>query len=152
MQLKNSHKVVCFGEVLWDILPTGAIPGGAPMNVAYHLYKLNKNPALITRIGSDSQGLKLKNIFSEYGLCTDYFQVDMKNETGKVFAKLKDDNEVEYDIVRPSAWDYIGYKEDIEELVKNSEYFVYGSLAARNKESKATLFSLLEVAPIKVWI
>ena len=39
----NKHQVVCFGEVLWDILPTGAVPGGAPMNVAYHLQKLNKN-------------------------------------------------------------------------------------------------------------
>jgi len=36
---KNLHQVVCFGEVLWDILPTGATPGGAPMYVAWHLKK-----------------------------------------------------------------------------------------------------------------
>ena len=53
------HKVVCFGEVLWDILPGGAVPGGAPMNVAYHLHKQLKNPVLITRIGNDNEGGKL---------------------------------------------------------------------------------------------
>jgi fructokinase len=42
----HKHQVVCFGEVLWDIFPSGAVPGGAPMNVAYHLHKQNKNPAL----------------------------------------------------------------------------------------------------------
>jgi sugar/nucleoside kinase (ribokinase family) len=72
----NKHQIVCFGEVLWDILPTGAVPGGAPMNVAYHLQKLNKNPALITRIGIDKRGQDLMNIFSQQDVCTDFFQVD----------------------------------------------------------------------------
>jgi fructokinase len=31
--------VVCYGEILWDILPDKSLPGGAPMNVAYHLKK-----------------------------------------------------------------------------------------------------------------
>jgi fructokinase len=31
----NKHKAACFGEALWDVLPSGAVPGGAPMNVAY---------------------------------------------------------------------------------------------------------------------
>lgn len=31
-------EVICFGEVLWDVFPDGKKPGGAPMNVAYHLH------------------------------------------------------------------------------------------------------------------
>ena len=89
----NKHQVVCFGEVLWDILPTGAVPGGAPMNVAYHLQKLNKNPALITRIGSDKRGQDLMNIFSQQDVCTDFFQVDNEYETGKVYAKPNHHND-----------------------------------------------------------
>ncbi|MDB5205493.1 MAG: hypothetical protein JWR72_568, partial [Flavisolibacter sp.] len=54
--------VVCFGEVLWDILPSGPLPGGAPMNVAYHLKKLGINPALITKVGRDDYGRKLTAI------------------------------------------------------------------------------------------
>src|SRR6185436_969141 len=102
---KNIHEVVCFGEVLWDILPSGAVPGGAPMNVAYHLNKLKMNPAVITRVGSDEKGKGLVNIFSGQGVCTDFFQVDYEYETGKVFAKPNEHNEVVYDIVMPVAWD-----------------------------------------------
>ena len=45
----NSNPVVCFGEMLWDVLPAGAKPGGAPMNVAYHLQKFGLWPAVISR-------------------------------------------------------------------------------------------------------
>src|SRR6478672_1126011 len=102
MEDGNSHKVVCFGEVLWDILPSGAVPGGAPMNVAYHLHKQQKNPAVITSIGID--------------------------EKGKVYAKPNEHNEVVYDIVMPVAWDYIKWEDDYEALVSNAPFFVFGSL------------------------
>ena len=150
MPNKNRHRVVCFGEVLWDILPSAAVPGGAPMNVAYHLQKLNKNPALITRIGMDDKGQELMNIFSGHGVCTDYFQVDDKYETGKVFANPNEYNEVVYDIVKPVAWDFIAWDNAFTELLPNAEFFVFGSLAARNKASKDTLFRLLEIARNKV--
>ena len=150
MPNKNIHKVVCFGEVLWDILPSAAVPGGAPMNVAYHLQKLIKNPALITRIGMDDKGQELMNIFSGHGVCTDYFQVDDKYETGKVFASPNEYNEVVYDIVKPVAWDFIAWDNAFIELLANAEFFVFGSLAARNKASKDTLFRLLEIARNKV--
>ncbi len=150
MENNNEHKVVCFGEVLWDILPTGSVPGGAPMNVAYHLHKQQKNPALITSIGADKKGEELIKIFSDYGVCTDFFQVDYEHETGKVFAAPNQHNEVVYDIVKPVAWDFIKREDDYETLVANSIYFIFGSLASRNQESKKTLLQLLEIAENKV--
>ena len=150
MENNSDHKVVCFGEVLWDILPAGAVPGGAPMNVAYHLHKQQKNPALITSIGIDEKGEQLVKIFSDYGICTDFFQVDYEHETGKVFAEPNEHNEVVYDIVKPVAWDYIKWEDDFENLVSNANYFVFGSLASRNNVSKKTLFQLLEYAENKV--
>jgi fructokinase len=147
---KNIHKVVCFGEVLWDVLPSGAVAGGTPMNVAYHLQKLNKNPAVITRIGIDNKGQQLMNIFSGHGVCTDFFQVDNKYETGKVFADPNEYNEMVYDIMKPAAWDFIGWDDAFTELISDADFFVFGSLAARNKVSKDTLFQLLETAKNKV--
>jgi len=146
----NNHNVVCFGEVLWDILPSGAVPGGAPMNVAYHLHKQQKDPAVITSIGIDEKGEELINIFSHYGVCTDFFQVNYDHETGKVYAEPNERNEVVYDIVKPVAWDFIKWEDSHENLVSNAEFFVYGSLAARNQFSKKTLFMLLEKAKTKV--
>ena len=150
--MKNSdhHKVVCFGEVLWDILPSGPVPGGAPMNVTYHLHKQQKNPALITRIGIDDKGKELINIFSDQGVCTEFFQVDYEYETGKVYAEPNEHNEVVYDIVKPVAWDFIAWEDGFTDLVSNAGFFVFGSLAARNKQSKKTLLRLLESAKNKV--
>lgn len=150
MESTLNQQVVCFGEVLWDIFPSGAVPGGAPMNVAYHLHKQNKNAALITKIGKDDEGEELSNIFSARGMCTNFFQVDEVYETGKVFARLNTDNEVTYDIVHPVAWDYIKWDDAFKPLVEEADFFVFGSLAARNEISKNTLFSLLEIAKNKV--
>jgi fructokinase len=146
----NKHPIVCFGEVLWDILPSGAVPGGAPMNVAYHLQKLNKNPALITRVGIDKRGQDLMNIFSQQGVCTDFFQVDNEYETGKVYTNPTEQNEVVYDIVKPVAWDFIAWDDTFTEVIENADFFVFSSLAARNKVSCETLFQLLELAKNKV--
>lgn len=119
------------------------------MNVAYHLQKLGKNPALITRVGFDDMGEKLVNICSGYGICTDYFQIDYKVVTGKVYAEFKEHNEVSYNIIKPVAWDFIQWEDDFVPLLQHSEYLVFGSLITRNKQSKNTLFKCLEVAKTK---
>jgi fructokinase len=146
----SNYDVVCFGEVLWDLLPDKSLPGGAPMNVAYHLKKLGSNPALITRIGLDDHGKKLVDILSTSGLSTEFFQMDYDHSTGLVYAKPNEHNEVVYDIVLPSAWDFIEWNRTISDVVKSAEFFVYGSLTCRSKASRETLYQLLDVAKTKV--
>ena len=150
METNAVHKVVCYGEVLWDILPAGALPGGAPMNVAYHLEKLGCNPALITRIGIDEWGKELLNGLAAQGVCTDYFYIDYETPTGLVYARPNEQNEVTYDIVSPSAWDYIDWHDEMAGLLQQAAYFVYGSLTSRSKTSRETLYRLLETAKTRV--
>jgi fructokinase len=57
---------------------------------------------------------------------------------------------MEYDIVAPVAWDVIEWNDDMPGLFNSSNYFVFGSLIARNTTSRDTLFRLLEVAKNKV--
>jgi fructokinase len=137
---------VCFGEILWDILPSGAKPGGAPMNVAYHLKKLGIDPLLITKVGLDDYGRKLIDLLGASSIDTDYFQIDDTAKTGVVYAKPNEFNEVVYDIVYPVAWDFINLEDEVKILVGKSKYFIYGSLIARNKKSRETLYELLELA------
>lgn len=146
----QQHEVICFGEILWDVMPAGAEPGGAPMNVAYHLHKNGLQPALITSIGNDESGQKLKALFAERGLCTDYFFTDELQQTGIVYAHADANNDMTYDIVQPVAWDFIPYSEQLATLVSNAGYFVYGSLAARSEVSRYSLLALLNVARTKV--
>lgn len=150
MDPTSQHPVVCFGEVLWDILPNAELPGGAPMNVAYHLKKLGSNPALITKIGIDDYGKSLVDILSVGGVSTEFFQVDYSRSTGLVYANTNDHNEVIYDLVYPSAWDFIEWNDEYEPLLTKADFFVFGSLTSRNKESRDTLYELLEIANTKV--
>jgi len=150
MKQSSQAEVVCFGEVLWDILPSGPLPGGAPMNVAYHLKKLGAASALISRVGVDDYGKDLIKIFSLQGLSTEYVDVDYEHDTGLVYANPNEHNEVVYDIVFPSAWDFIGWNDEFSSLVENSKFFVYGSLTSRSKTSRNTLERLLEIAKTKV--
>ncbi|HXR84089.1 MAG TPA: carbohydrate kinase [Hanamia sp.] len=145
----STFPVVCYGEILWDYLPQGKLAGGAPVNVAYHLKQLGKNPAVITRIGEDEEGKELKESLEQKKIETDFFQTDSIYSTGKVIADIKD-HEVVYDIVKPVAWDFIEWKEEYFSLIKESKYFVFGSLVSRNEASRKTLFQCLEVANKKV--
>ena len=144
------HKVVCFGEILWDVLPSGAKPGGAPMNVAYHLNNMGLYSAVISTVGKDKWGDDLIQILKGWEITTAYMQTSSQHPTGLVNAHVKENNEVEYDIVFPAAWDFIQANEELIKLVGSSDYFVFGSLAARNEATRNTLHQLLEVANTKV--
>lgn len=149
-QPMQKHQAVCYGELLWDLLPSGPQPGGAPMNVAYHLHKLGCNPAMITRIGIDERGRKLLDILNDKGVCTDYIQLDYDVPTGIVNAVQDAQGDMQYDIVSPAAWDHILPDTATTDMVAATGYFVFGSLITRNKTSQATLFELLEAANTKV--
>ena len=143
--------VVCFGEVLWDILPTGKQPGGAPFNVAVHLHQLGQPAALISRVGDDELGRELLAFIEAKGLGTAQVQHDHAYPTGVVKANVDDAHEVRYEIVQPVAWDHIQYEADLAALLAQAGVLVYGSLAARQEGSRATLLRLLESSAFKVF-
>ncbi len=145
------HKIVCFGEMLWDMLPDGELPGGAPMNVAIHLKYQGLNPVVISRVGHDDQGRKLTDYLAKKGVQSQWVQVDETHETGVVLVNVSNRSEVTYDIVQPVAWDYIEMKPGFEEVVAQSDYFIFGSLAARSPDTRTTLLALLKVAKQKVF-
>ena len=148
--MESTPRVICYGEILWDILANGEVPGGAPMNVAYHLNKLGHLPAVITRIGNDERGQKLIDLLKGKNIPVLYVQHDKLLPTGIVYATPNELMEMKYDIVAPVAWDVIEWQEDFDELFNDNTYFVYGSLIARNTTSRNTLFKLLDLPGIKV--
>lgn len=147
--MKKSN-IICFGEMLWDMLPTGKMPGGAPMNVAIHLKNFGNNAMVISRVGTDDLGSELIEFVKGNGLNTQFIQHGQTHLTGVVKVNMDDKNEVSYKIVKPVAWDYIMLEDEALNAVKNSDCFVFGSLSARSEQTFDTLKKLLEVAPIKV--
>ncbi|MDJ1466582.1 carbohydrate kinase family protein [Xanthocytophaga flava] len=143
--------IVCFGEILWDVLPTSKQPGGAPMNVAADLRNFGVNAQLISRVGNDELGNELIDFLKQKGIPTELVQTGQSHLTGVAKANVSDANEVTYKIVQPVAWDYIQLTQSMEQTVKQSNFFVYGSLVARSQQSHETLLSLLKIAPHKVF-
>lgn len=142
--IMKPYQVACFGEVLWDILPDKKLPGGAPMNVAYHLQKLGVPVAMISSTGDDADGDALRQVMQLLQLDTTFIQRDPAHETGKVYARLAATNEMQYEIVQPVAWDFIQSTAGLQEIAKTPGYLVFGSLASRNEVSRETLLSLLD--------
>ncbi len=136
--------IVCFGEVLWDILPNGAQAGGAPANVAIHLRQQGKNPFLVSRIGRDAEGEKLRNFLSGTGLNLSYLQVDDELPTSKVLVHLDEDKNATYEICEPVAWDNIHLTHDLANLAAEADLVVFGSLASRNEATRNVLLHLLK--------
>jgi fructokinase len=146
MTHRKNYDFICYGELLWDILPTGAKPGGAPMNVAFHLRKLGHRPAIITRVGKDERGDELLQILKEKDVDTSYVQVDQQVSTGIVHATPNQHGEMSYDIVAPAAWDNIEWNEKLKDLPGEENFLVFGSLICRNATSRDTLFQLIDAA------
>jgi len=143
--------VVCFGEILWDILPTGKQPGGAPFNVAVHLHQLGVPVRFVSRVGDDELGAELLDFVRSKHLATDLIQTSQTHLTGVVKANVDNAHEVSYKIVQPVAWDYIRYTPETAAAVAVAAAFVFGSLVARQAGSRDTLHQLLESARFKVF-
>lgn len=147
----NLPQVICFGEVLWDLLPSGKVAGGAPMNVAYHLNNFGYSTNMISRIGHDDNGRALVKFLKEKGIATDLIQTDNFYPTSTVKVELSALGTPAYEIVKPVAWDYIIPTIDNTKAVKEAKAFVFGSLAARSERTRDTLYSLLETEALKVF-
>jgi fructokinase len=137
--------------VLWDILPDGMKPGGAPMNAAYHLRRNGIRSDLITRVGTDALGDELLTTLHSWGLPTALCQRDQRLPTGTVVAKMDADHEMNYEIVAPVAWDFIGWEDGYGTAAASADAVVFGSLVMRNAVSRRTLDKLLDAARYRVF-
>ena len=147
------HKItaVCFGEVLWDLLPAGAVAGGAPMNVACQLKNLGIASSMISAVGQDELGRQLLTFLRQKGVDTSLITTDPSLPTGTVKVSLDAQGIPSYEIVQPVAWDNIGLSEAATQAVSNAGAFVFGSLAARSEKTLNTLTELLSVAAFPVF-
>jgi len=149
MKKLNTETIVCFGEVLWDMLPTGSKPGGAPLNVAIHLKRQGLSPFVVSRVGDDANGQKLRAFLQESGMNLDYLQTDKKLPTSQVLVHLDADKNATYEICEPVAWDNIQFNKNLENLASKTELIVFGTLAMRNANTRQTLQKFLEHSSAK---
>lgn len=139
-----NSSVLCFGEVLWDNLPSGPLPGGAPMNVALHLKRFGIRSIIASSVGNDEKGTALISFLKNAGMDTNYIQIHDSLPTSEVLVHLNEKNNATFEICEPVAWDEIYLTSKLAGVVKNCEALVYGSLASRNLHTRETLGKLLD--------
>ncbi|WP_321996412.1 carbohydrate kinase [Draconibacterium orientale] len=146
----TTKEILCFGEVLWDRLPSGAKPGGAPMNVALHLNAIGLNAAIASSVGNDDAGKQLIDFLQNSGVNTSLIQTDKNLPTSEVLVHLDENNNASYEICEPVAWDNIQLNDELVKKAQNSGLIIYGSLAARNQTTRETLLKLLDNDAVKL--
>ena len=144
-------KGVSFGEILFDVFLEHKKIGGAPLNVASRLSSLGADITMISGVGNDENGKNLVDYLNNSGINTDTVQLNKTYPTGIVNVILNEKGNASYDINYPAAWDKIESSEQNIAVVKEADFFVFGSLSSRDSVSRNTLKSLLEVAKYKIF-
>jgi fructokinase len=145
--MKNKTLVLCFGEILWDCLPRGLFPGGAPMNVAYHLSRHQINALPVTAVGRDILGAELLRRLKSWGIDTRYVSTLPSQPTGTVQVQLDKAGKPVYEIVERVAWDRIPTPASLLSRARASQAIVFGSLSQRSLHNRRQLARILDAAP-----
>jgi fructokinase len=131
------HPVLLFGEILIDRFPDQEVLGGAPFNVAMHLYAFGCMPVLVSRIGQDNAGSRLLQTLENAGLAIHGVQLDSTHSTGMVEVHFTADGH-QFDILPDQAYDHIHPRlSRMTALAVNPELVYFGTLAQRANSHRA---------------
>ena len=135
------HLILGIGELLWDVLPEGPRLGGAPANFTVMAGRLGSHAAILSRIGRDDLGRNAVEQLDPLPADTEYLQVDLIHETGRVTVQFKH-GQPHYTIHEPAAWDFLELSDEWVKLAERADAICFGSLAQRSLESRQTIQTL----------
>lgn len=136
--------VLIYGEVLFDCFPDSEpVMGGAPFNVAWHLQGFGEAPRLISAVGNDELGRRIKAAMQDWGMSTEFLHTSDTYPTGVVNITLQN-NEPSYDIKANCAYDDIHLTEQMWHLLAKHAFLYHGSLAMRTQQAELNLERILE--------
>jgi fructokinase len=145
--MSESPLMVGLGEVLWDILPSRRVLGGAPANFAYMATLFGDRGIVASRVGNDELGREAYQLMNDMGVCTSYVQNDNGYETGVAGVLLDAEGQPGFTIKEQVAWDFLQWTPDWEELSSRANVVCYGSLAQRSPTSAETIERFLQNTP-----
>lgn len=136
--------VAVFGEALVDDFGDRQVIGGAPFNVARHLAAFGHDALMLTRVGLDENGARMRAEFERFGLSMAGLQVDAALPTGRVSVERHGDGGHRFTILPHQAYDAIEADAAVAALAAVAPATLYfGTLAQREPASRDTLARLL---------
>lgn len=138
--------IISIGEALWDLLPDGAVLGGAPLNFAYRVQEQGHTCYLASAVGDDDLGHRARAEMERKGILTDYVATLSGTATGRVEITLDARRNPSYHIVPDVAYDRIPVPDSLLEIAGNASCIAYGSLVQRDARSRASVHLLLDAS------
>jgi len=138
-------KFLTFGEILFDVFPDRRTLGGAPLNVAAHMFKLGNDGIVVSSLGDDELGQEARKQITVLGLPLSFIKTS-RYPTGRADIQMKGKN-ADYTFNEPCAWDDITLGHPLE---KAYDLVYFGSLAQRSMTSRNTLSSILSSVHARV--
>lgn len=130
------------GEVLWDLLPGGREPGGAPANFAWHAAQLGARGWVVSAVGQDADGDALLAELGRRGLATDGIGRSPR-PTGRVDVVLDAAGTPTYRIREDAAWDHLAPAPAVCARIARADAVCFGSLAQRTLAGGRTIRALV---------
>jgi fructokinase len=143
-------KIICFGELLWDILPDEQLLGGAPLNVALRLHNLGSPARMISAVGNDKLGKAAIEGLKRKGFPTAGIARLEASKTGTVQVHLHKGS-ASYTITEDVAWDRIPVDQQLLNELRPWDALVFGSLALRGSYNQKAIMHLLKESPYVVF-
>ena len=142
-----SHQIAAFGEILWDMLPSGKQLGGAPGNFAYHSHVLDSDVMVISQVGNDVLGREITAELNKRNIPVDFIGIDLERPTGTVEVELDRMGHPAYQIIEDVAWDGIKPSRAAFLYATEVDAICFGSLAMRGEENRVSFASLINGVP-----
>lgn len=133
--------ILSFGEIIWDVFPTGPLMGGAPFNFAAHASKEGAVVYMASAVGDDELGTAALKNADKYGVKKDFITVKEGKKTGTCLVLFDEKNQPSYDIVDDVAYDYIKYNEKMADIEFDAVCF--GTMAIRHQHNKDSIKEIL---------
>ncbi len=150
--MQPGFRIAAIGELLWDLLPSGPLLGGAPANFAVMSANVaatcSQMPAaqvfLISCVGDDPLGRRALDQLGERSVILEDVSVDKHHPTGTVLVELNANAIASYRISENAAWDHILQTPLLSRLAPTLDAVCFGTLAQRSPATRTTLRKVVE--------
>ncbi len=140
------REVLALGELLWDVLPTEKLLGGAPANFCYRLRQLGIPARLVSRVGADALGDELLSQLKARSFDLSLVQRDPRVPTGTVDVVLTAEGNPSFTINTGVAYDCLEATPELLAAAARSELVCFGTLVQRSPVTRNALYKVLDAA------
>ncbi len=138
--------VAAVGELLWDLLPSGKVLGGAPANFIYRINSFGDLGQLVTRVGDDDLGDEALEQVLQLELSERNIQIDPAYPTGTVHVRLNKQGIPDYTIHEQVAYDNLEASPAALELAHHVDCVCFGTLIQRTGKARDSVRQFLHAA------